>query len=425
MVDMAYQIREVDALIDAYLLEVSAIVLDGPKGVGKTETAIRRAKTTYRLDLPHDLQIVSASPEFSLSQPAPVLFDEWQRFPSIWDAVKIAADGTKLGPFILTGSAYSSEVVTHSGAGRFLEIRMRPMTLSERGVVEPKISISALMVGQREFAQRKTTFQLSDYADEIIASGFPGIREKSARIRQDLLDSYLSNLVNKDLKEAGHNIRRPDALLAFLTAYAAATSTTASWETIRDAATPGSGQKPSRVMIAPYIETLKMLRILDPLPAWLPTTNHFHSLGQSPKHHLADPALAARLLGLTKSTILSTPSVNRSRFNNGAIVGALFESLAILNIRVLAQVLGYRISHMRTTDSRHEIDIILESEDGKILAIEVKLSPTVSDPDVRHLHWLREKVGENLVDLMILTTGTTAYRRKDGVAVVPLVLIGI
>jgi predicted AAA+ superfamily ATPase len=423
---MAYQHRVIDDQLDALLPMMPAILLDGPKGVGKTATALQRASTTFRLDDPTRLQIVQASPELAMQQPGPVLFDEWQRMPAIWDAVKRAVDSQtgQEGPFLLTGSAYVPGVTTHSGAGRIHDLRMRPMTLPERGVTTPAISLRSLLAGGCEIPLANTTFNLQDYVDEIVASGFPGIRRLKKEARQAQLDSYLTNIVYKDIREAGQHSRRPEAVMAWLRGYAAATSTAATWEKVRNAATPGDAHKPARKTIQPYIEVLQMLRILDEVPAWLPSNNYLNRLMQAPKHHLADPALAARLLGVTSEKLMAGEEGTVSIPRNGTLLGALFESLVTLSVRVFAQPLDAVVSHLRTADTRHEVDLIVESQHGNILGIEVKLSAEVDSHDVRHLLWLKGVAPERVVDLVMVTTGGTAFRRSDGVAVIPLALLG-
>lgn len=423
---MAYQRRIIDDQLDALLPDIQAILLDGTKGVGKTETALQRAVSVFRLDDPAQLQVVQASPELALKQPGPVLFDEWQRFPPIWDAIKRAVDSkvSGLGPFLLTGSAYVPEATTHSGAGRIHELRMRPMTLPERCVTTPLVSIKSLLNGGTDIGMINSAFKLEDYVEEIVVSGFPGIRPLKQSARQAQLDSYLINIVRKDIKEAGQNVRRPEAIIAWMRGYAAATSTPTSWEKIRNAATPGDDIKPAKTTLQPYIEILRMLRILDEVPAWLPTRNHLFVLGQAAKHHLADPALAARILGLTTEKLISGDVAGNFVPRDGTFLGALFESLVTLNVRVFAQPLNAKVFHLRTSDNRHEVDLILESERGRILGIEVKLSPVVTDDDVKHLLWLKEKAKREVSDLVIITTGDSAYRRADGIAVVPLALLG-
>jgi predicted AAA+ superfamily ATPase len=167
-----------------------------------------------------------------------------------------------------------------------------------------------------------------------------------------------------------------------------------------------------------------MLRIIDSVPGWLPTNNHLLKVTQAPKHHLADPALAAVLLGQTSDSLLRGASDANRNFDDPTLLGALFESLVVLNVRVFAQANHFDVSHMRTELGRHEVDIILQSKNGDVTAIEVKLSPVVRDKDVEHLLWLKDKLGKKLKEMVVVTTGSTAYRRSDGVTVIPLALLG-
>ncbi|MFC7457552.1 DUF4143 domain-containing protein [Brachybacterium sp. GCM10030267] len=245
--------------------------------------------------------------------------------------------------------------------------------------------------------------------------------------RNDLLDSYLSFAVEREMPALGTVVRRPQALTAWLRAYAAASSTTASFEAIADAVSRDA--RPRRATIADHREALGQLYLLDEVPAWAPFGKELSRLGGAPKHQLADPALAARLLRVGPDALISasgiadtSPSFRALR--RGPLLGSLFESLATLCVRVYAQPHRANVVHLRTHGGDHEIDMILEREDGRILAIEVKLSSSIDDEDVRHLHWLEDKLGEDVVDRIVLTTGRTAYRRADGTAVVPLALLG-
>ncbi|MGI8807890.1 MAG: DUF4143 domain-containing protein, partial [Acidimicrobiales bacterium] len=150
---------------------------------------------------------------------------------------------------------------------------------------------------------------------------------------------------------------------------------------------------------------------------------HLHRLVAAPKHHLADPALAARLVGVDAGALLRGEGPTLIR-RDGSFLGALFESLATLSVRVFAQAGEARVSHFRTKGGDREVDLIVARGDQRVVGIEVKLSETVGDQDVRHLVWLREKVGEDLADAVVVTTGRYAYRRPDGIGVVPLALLG-
>ncbi len=420
-----YLRRVVDDELDVLLPDLPAIALDGPKGVGKTATASRRAATVHRLDDPAQRAVLAADPGRLVSGATPVLVDEWQRFPQSWDVVRRAVDdGIGGGRFLLTGSAAPTEQPTHSGAGRIVTLRMRPLSLVERGLVAPTVSLTELLTGARRAVSGISPLRLADYAEEIVASGLPGLRGTSGRARRMRLDGYLDRIVERDFAEQDRPLRDPAGLRRWMTAYAAATATTASFETIRDAATGAEGQIPARSTTVPYRRVLEQLWILDPVEAWLPTRNHLARLAAPPKHHLADPALAARLLGADVAALLDADPLGPPVPRNGPLLGHLFESLVTLGVRVQAQAAEAVVRHLRTKGGEREIDLIVERADHRVVAIEVKLGAVVDDADVRHLRWLAAALGDDLLDAVVVTTGTEAYRRSDGIAVVPAALLG-
>jgi hypothetical protein len=199
-----------------------------------------------------------------------------------------------------------------------------------------------------------------------------------------------------------------------MAAYAAATSTTASWETIRDAATSGRDNKPAKTTTSAYRDLLERLRILEELPAWLPSRNYLSRLASSAKHHLADPALAASLLGVGVGQLIK----------DGSLLGHLFESLLTQSLRVYAQSAEARVYHFRTRGGDREVDAVVQRDDGRIVAIEFKLGRSIDESDVKHLKWLEQQAGDEVLDTAVLYTGQHAYRRKDGVAVIPAALLG-
>ena len=217
---------------------------------------------------------------------------------------------------------------------------------------------------------------------------------------------------------------RPETLRAWLAAYAAATASTTSYNTLLEAATPGQGDKPAKTTTIAYRDTLAHLSLLDPVPGWTPGYGHLGRLGQAPKHHLADPALAATLLGVDAPKLISGADAGPHVPRDGTLLGALFESLVTLSVRVYAQLHEAQVSHLRLRDGRHEVDLIVERPDGAVVAVEVKLGGVIGDDDVKHLLWLRDHLGDRLLDAVVVSTGPTAYRRQDGIAVVPAALLG-
>jgi len=420
-----YVRRVADEELDELMLGAPAIAIEGPKAVGKTATATARARTVIRLDDSGERAIAAADPRRLTAGEPPVLIDEWQRLPESWDIVRRSVDEDRTpGRYLLTGSATPADGPTHSGAGRIVTVRLRPMTLPERRLATPTVSLGALLRRDSTAVDGKTPIGLETYVEEILASGFPGLRSLPGRVVRAELDGYLIRIAERDFPMMGRPVRNPSALRRWMTAYAAATATTATFATIRDAAAGGDGEKPSRTTVTPYHDILTRLWVVEPLPAWFPGRNVLRRLSGPPKHHLADPALAARLLNVGAGALLSGRAVGPAVARESTLLGALFESLVCLSVRVFAQAAEARVSHFRTKGGEREVDLIVEGADQRVLALEVKLGRVVADEDTRHLRWLKAQLGDDLVDMVVVNTGEVAYRRPDGVAVVPLALLG-
>ena len=421
----SYRPRIVDAELNELLAALPAVSIEGPKGVGKTETARQRAAARHELDRPGAHDLIQADPDRLVRGAEPILIDEWQRYPPSWDLVRRAVDAQRRpGRFILTGSASDDFPGTHSGAGRIVTVRMRPLSLAERGVDTPSVSLADLLAGTRPPIEGHTDVTLDRYVEEIVAGGFPGMHGGSGRARRAELDGYVARIVDRELPEQGIRTRNPAMLRRWLRASAAATATTASYDRIRDASTAGEDDKPARSTTRPYRDTLERLGILDPVFAWLPGGGHLSRLNVAPKHHLADPALAARLLGLDAGALLEPRPVVPAIPRDGPLLGALFESLVTQSVRVYAQAAEADVNHLRTWGGGLEVDLVVVRGDQRVVAVEVKLTAVVADRDVRHLHRLADRIGPQLLDAAIVTTSADAYRRRDGIAVVPASLLG-
>jgi predicted AAA+ superfamily ATPase len=422
---MSYRRRILDYELDQLLESLPALSIEGAKGVGKTASASQRAAAIYRLDDPSLLTLAEADPKRLLGGEKPILIDEWQRLPETWDLVRRAVDeGAGAESFLLTGSASPDGAGRHSGAGRIPSIRLRPLTLAERLDRPTAVSLSELLEGKRPAIDGETSITLDDYVDEILASGFPGLRRLTDRALRLQLDSYTRRIVDRDFAELGHNVRNPAGLRRWMAAYAAATSTTTSFEKIRRATTADDGEQLSKDAAHPYRTILERLWILDPVPAWQPTRRHLSRLSAASKHHLVDPALAARLLGATREALLENQELGPPVPRDGTLLGALFESLVTLCVRVYAQNAEATVGHLRTFSGDREIDLLVEGQTKRVVAIEVRLKRTIKDKDVRNLHWLQEKIGSELLDAIVVNSGDAAYRRPDGIGVVPAALLG-
>jgi predicted AAA+ superfamily ATPase len=362
-------------------------------------------------------------PEVVLAADPPILLDEWQHVPAIWDGVRRGVDdGAEPGRFLLTGSASPVKTGTHSGAGRIVSVRMRPLSLAERWPGEATVSLAELLTGGGQAVDGHTTRGLEDYADEIVRSGFPGIRGFEGRARRAEIDGYLHRIVDRDFAELGHPVRNAPGLRRWMSAYAAATSTTTTFERIRDAARAGSEGPPAKTTVQRYRDVLERLFILDEVPGWQPSRNPIARLALPPKHPLADPALAAALLGATAEALLEGDAPGPAIPRDGTLLGALFESLITQSIKVYAQAAEATVGHLRTKAGAREVGLIVDRGDGRVVAIEIKLGAAPKADAVKHLNWLQGQIGHDLLDRVLITTGSEAYRRADGVAVVPAAL---
>jgi predicted AAA+ superfamily ATPase len=415
--------RIVDAELKAVVGELPAVAIEGPKAVGKTATAKRIATTTIEMEKSQVRENVAAAPERVMGLPGPVLIDEWQRWPEIWDWVRRAVDAdAPAGQYLLTGSAYPITASIHSGAGRIVTVRMRPLSLVERGLETATVSLDAALRGELGAIEGSTRVALPEYVEEIARSGFPAIRRLSPMARELQLHDYLDRVANRAFRDQGHDIRRPETLMRWMRAFAAATSTIASYSTVLDMATPGEGNKPAKTTTIAYRDVLSSLWLLDEVSPWLDGDAYYSRLAISPKHFLADPALALTLLELSPEELLDGEADTRLDATYGSITGRLFEALVAQSLQVYAQAVHAQLHHFRTADGIHEVDFIVHRR-RRTVAIEVKLAATVTDHDVKHLRWLRQRMGSRLTDAMVITAGPTAYRRADGIAVVPAALL--
>lgn len=426
---MEYRTRLVDRLLDEFLPHQPATVLSGARAVGKSETARRRAKTVYQMDRSAMQQVVEGDPDIVTQGETPILIDEWQKHPETWDTVRHAVDeDPSPNRFLLTGSSSPRDRPSHPGAGRYLFCQMRPMSLAERDLEAPTVSLEDLLTGDGADIGGTSELTLRDYAEEIERSGFPGIRHLPARLRKRRLASYLETTYTYAIDEHdGGTVKLdPLAMQRWARAYAAATATITSNEKIRANATPRETEKPTKEGAKDIRTALEQAYVIDPIDGWQPSFNYLRKLGKARKHHLTDPALAASLLGVDATKLLQGEESRKFVESQQPLVGQLFESLVAQSVRVYADFCDLRVFHLRTGGGEHEIDLIVERPDGGVVALEVKLAAAPEDRDFRHLSWLKRTIGDRLLDAGIITTGKFAYRhRETGFAVIPAALLGV
>ena len=428
-----YRSRIADQQLDRALSALGAVLVEGVKGCGKTQTARKRAASEILLDqVPDGEQLMAVNPGLLLDGPTPRLIDEWQRVPTVWDAVRRAVDDRRdPGQFILTGSATPADAVPrHSGAGRFARLRMRPLTLAELGHSTRDISLAQILAGE-EIPSAVSEISVPQYAEYVVTGGWPLLIGRGPDEAATYLKAYLDTLIEVDVLTVSGTRRDPRRVRRFLHAYAQLTAHPAKVATIVERANadvdrtllPESrmGEAPgerglSRWAAEPYLDAARRLMVLDDVDAWSPNLRSRSQLVETPKRHLVDPSLAVALMRCSPQRLLEDLKT----------FGFLFESLVTRDVRIYAQNNDAEVYHYREAGGRFEVDLIVEDRNGNWVGIEVKLGGGHSIDDAARslLKLAAERVAKPPLALLIITAGPYCYWRTDGVHVVPLGCIG-
>lgn len=421
-----YEKRLIDSILKEYVDELPAILLEGAKAVGKTETCKQLASTEYRMDNAAQRELLQNNPEIILQNSKPVLIDEWQLAPSLWSYVRHAVDdGLPNGSVLFTGSSIRVNSRIHSGAGRIIRLKLRPYSIEERNLSDSYIRIEDLFnFDSKATVNGETDKTLVDYLDEIYRSGFPGIRNKSERIQKVLLKSYVTNIAEHEFEENGFKILNTHSLLAWMRIYAASIGTETKQSTLINAAT-ASDAIPSAPTVSKYREALEILDITDEVQPFLPMGKIYGNLAKGTKHFMLDPAIALSLLGVEKDELIDYQVPKYVSKFHQTLTGQLIESFVYQSLVVYADVNDAQLSYYRNSRGTREIDFILQ-KGHRLILFEVKTNPDVKDSYVRHLNWFEDEIGDEFkVTKVLLNTGRYAYtRREDHVHVIPLALLG-
>jgi len=411
---MDYYRRFADQLLAERLQSSGAVLIEGTKGCGKTETAKQQSASVVRFDVDEQVRIrMEIDPQTVLAGESPRLLDEWQEYPQIWNYVRREVDESKQkGQFILTGSASPDDKARrHSGAGRFSVMKMRPMSLFEKGWSTGEVSLASLMKGKAPTSET-VHFDLCEYAEKITLGGWPGLIGDSAAEGLRFVSDYMTLIAEADISKVSNKRRDPYKVTRLLQSLARNISTEVSL-TALSKDTGGSDSKLDDETIADYLSALERLMAVDNLPAWNTHIRSSDMLRKSPKRHFADPSMAVGVLGLSIEKM--TDDLN--------YFGLLFESLVIRDLRIYADVNGGKLFHYR--DSRGlEIDAVVEYSDGTWGAFEVKLGIGAVDVAAENLLRVAAKINTDEIKapatLTVVTGNGFAYRRPDGVNVVPI-----
>ena len=416
--ERAYSGRVVDAEVPVALQSARAVLIEGPKGCGKTWTGQRFARSEMLIEERPDLwDIATQIPELLIDGATPRLLDEWQRIPELWHLVRAECDRRGLpGQFILTGSAVPADELTrHSGAGRVSRVRMRPMSLRESGQSTGAVSLRAMLQG-RELSTAEATMDVPGLVDAACRGGWPQLIDAPMSGARRFNRDYLNDICWVDVSAIDGVRRSPSGVMRLVRSIARNIATTAA---NRKLAADTGGETPlDRTTVKAYLDALGRLFVVEDLPAWNTHVRSRASLIRSPKRHFVDPSLAPAALGVGPQRYLD---------DLGAF-GFLFESMAVRDLRVYAQANDADVYHYRDTFGL-ETDAVIEAGDGKWIAVEVKLGGAASiDEAATALLKLRNRVSAEratmLAQLMVITGGRYCYERPDGVAVVPLACLG-
>lgn len=407
-----YRPRVVDGQLAQALEAIGAVVIEGPKACGKTETARRAAHSEIRVDTPAAAQAYAVDSALILDGETPHLLDEWQAEPDLWNDVRHAVDDRQAtGQFILTGSSVPrDDIRRHSGAGRFIHVRMRPMTLAEAGFSSRKVSLADLLAGGR-VATPDPGLSVGDLAERIVCGGWPGLLALTPPQAMRAVEGYLEDVCRIDVQRLDGVRRDPAGVRSLISSLARNTACPVTIEGL--AADAGGAERSMKTeTVRAYLAALDRLMVTDDVPAWRPGLRSRTRLRGQTVRHLADPSLATAALNAGPDRLLHDLS----------LMGLLFESLVVRDLRVDAEALGGRVFHYRDSLGL-EADAIIELPGGEWAALEVKLgsSPAVVDGAAANLLRLRDRVARpSPVALGVITGSGFGFTRPDGVHVVPI-----
>lgn len=414
---MEYFPRLCDKLLKRQLESSGAVLVEGPKWCGKTSTSREAAQSILYMQDPDRgpgyIRLADTMPSQLLQGEKPRVIDEWQEAPVLWDAVRFDVDKTNLrGQYILTGSAVPKEddMPKHTGTGRISRLKMRPMTLFESRESNGSVSLKELFDGKTDIFG-ENPLSIPDLATALCRGGWPNAvasGDKSSMTARNYVDA----VVNYDIQRVDGIERNPFRARTLLRSYARNISTMAAISTIM-ADVKANDTTISENTVYSYVNALRKIFLIEDIPAWKPSLRSKSAIRTSDKRQFVDPSIATAVMQADPGSILM----------DFEYFGFLFESLVTRDLRVYTQMLDGDIFHYRDKDNL-EADLIIRLYDGRWAAVEVKLGSKEIDDGAGHLIELSKKVDTSKVGepafLMVVTGGQFAYRRDDGVLVVPI-----
>lgn len=412
-----YMPRIVDSVLQNKLEYMGAVLIEGCKWCGKSTTAKQFAKSYIEFQDPdkkmqYDITN-QTKPSLFLEGDKPRLFDEWQMYPVVWDAIRMEVDHTGLkGQYILTGSARPAEdSVMHSGTGRFSKLLMRPMSLFESGESNGSVSLSAIINGEDIMGVSSLDFE--SLISVMRRGGWPEALKIEGDNKYEISKDYVKSLLSEEVRTIDGTYRSAQKMNAVLKSLSRNISTNVSKSTIlEDVKTEFTGEV-SRPTLDDYLNTLEKLYILEYIPATNLNLRSKTPLRVSPKLEFVDPSIVTATLNLKRDDL-----VNDLRF-----MGFIFENMCMRDLKIYADAIDARLSYYRDKND-FEVDCILETANGKWGAIEIKLGAGEIPSAVNNLTKFKDKVDTDKYGepafLMVLTGADYSYKRDDGIYVVSI-----
>lgn len=417
---MKYIKRYAEKDIERALRSSGAVVVVGPKFCGKTTTSMLFQKSFMKLNTNSRIKLARLNPKLALEGKNPRLIDEWQTVPEIWNYVKEDLDNEyQFGKYILTGSStpVDKSEIHHSGAGRIVAIKMRPMSLFESGESKGVVSLLELFEGKplTTFDENEK-FTLEDVAFLTCRGGWPISVISDKAVSLDVTRNYYNSLfVFEDCDNENFRNKRADILKMILRSYARNISTEASKQSIIEDVRQSNERTMDSKTFDDYIEALQDLYIISDIEAWNPNIRSKTSIRTTPTRHFVDTSIACRALNIFPEDLM----------NDLESFGLFFEDLAVRDLSIYAQAHGGEIRHYRDKNGL-ECDAIVHLEDGRWGAIEIKLGgDKLIEDGAKSLTALKNKIEKKSKEpnpsfLMILTARGSLYQREDGIYVVPI-----
>lgn len=407
-----YRHRLLEPILEDRLRELPALLVVGPRAVGKSTTLKRFANSEVSLDVPAEAAAFEADPDAALAHmDEPVLIDEWQNVPTVLGAVRRAVDRVPTpGRFIVTGSVNAVlENETWPGTGRLTRMSMYPMTVREQMGMPRATSFVDRVASGAELEPAADSPDLVGYVELALRGGFPDAALRlSGSARSDWLESHITDLLTHDVGQAegsgGRRRRDPGRLRRYFEAYALNSAGIADDKTIYEAAGV------NRTTADAYESLLEALFVTERIDAWW--ANNLKRLVQRRKRYVVDPALMVAALRMDANGII----------RNGDILGRVIDTFVAAQLRperVISQSRP-RLYHLRTKNNRHEVDILSELAGGDLIAFEVKAGAAPGESDARHLAWLRDQNDDRFVRGVLFHTGPMTFALGDRIVAAPI-----